>query len=335
MNNAHQPRPEFVRHLAWQVKTTIRRENRFSQRPGRRRAWEKLRVSALVLISILVGVGGVLAKEEIQEVQAQEVLLARIRTELKTAEAQLELGRSRLQEIERELAEQGQQGRHEALIAAVLSVGEIETTVLKLRLDEEEIQKTGKEPNDEVSAPIVERRDFVTERLHLDAALAEERLSGWKRSTKELEDLVRSLHSTSEEKESLGAALGEARNRLQETRTNVGEAERALRVIRVKLLRRQNYLAGEISASEVKTQVRLEELDAELLFRELLHRIAHERLWELQGSATQARAAEIRRARSEAIRRAQLEALTQDLLLGLTQVEIEMGRSAAQGGGGS
>ncbi|MGD8360410.1 MAG: hypothetical protein PVJ04_03190, partial [Gemmatimonadota bacterium] len=62
MSQNHQPDPEFVSHLEWQVRTALRREERFAQ-PVQSRSGGRMKIVTLVLVSALFGAGGVVVKD--------------------------------------------------------------------------------------------------------------------------------------------------------------------------------------------------------------------------------------------------------------------------------
>ena len=80
MNNSiHEPTPEFTRFLEWQVTSAVRRQTRFAE-PPRRASVKYLGIAALVVVSILVGAGGVTAAGRIQANEQTRTLLARRRS---------------------------------------------------------------------------------------------------------------------------------------------------------------------------------------------------------------------------------------------------------------
>lgn len=173
MSEHHQPEPEFVSHLEWQVRTALKRENRFAE-PVIPHRGGTMKAAALIMVSALMGAGGVVANGEIQDAKAQEILVAKVTSEMELAALELEAIRERVDEV----ARQYQAGviEEEELMVATQALGEAEARLATLQLDLEEIRISGKEPQNQVSAPRVGRRDFVTERLVLRESVAER---GW------------------------------------------------------------------------------------------------------------------------------------------------------------
>jgi multidrug resistance efflux pump len=169
MSEHHQPEPEFVSHLEWQLRTALKREDRFAE-PVRPHRGGTMKAAALIMVSALMGAGGVVASDEIQDAKAQEILVAKVTSDMELAALELEAIRERVDEV----ARQYEAGviEEEALMAATLALEEAEVRLATLQLDLEEVQISGKEPQNQVSAPLVDRRDFVTERLVLREAVA-------------------------------------------------------------------------------------------------------------------------------------------------------------------
>jgi hypothetical protein len=235
MNGEHRPRPEFVDHLEWQVRTALQRTDRFSE-PVRPNRGGTMKMITLVLVSALLGAGGVVVKDEVQEARAQELLMAKTAAELELAELEMEIMMTQLQEIERQY-QAGAVGE-EALLMARTALREAEGRLSSLRLDLEEIQETGKDPQNEVSSPLVGDRDFVTERLELREYVAEASLQVAQLRLARLQDL-QEAGAVSETEVAQGIlALREAESRVDEMQSRM-EA-------------RSEFIEGAVSAEEAR-----------------------------------------------------------------------------------
>lgn len=160
-----EPTAEFERRLEHEIRSALRRESRFAPAGG----WSSARVlrqAALVLVSIALGAGAVVAAERLRDLREREILVAR-------AELLIDVQRARL---ERRAAEFE---RQEQLFAAgVLAGSELVETRLereqaeyelrRLEIDANEVRSTGREPDDELDADLVSGRDFVLERSRLE-----------------------------------------------------------------------------------------------------------------------------------------------------------------------
>lgn len=160
-----EPDPDFARQLEWQVRTALRREQRFAL-PIERRAARMLRHAALVLVSVVLGAGGVLAAERYQELRERELLIARAELLIDVQRGRIErfAERVRRQQV---LIERGLAPRHDGEVR--MREHELQHELRRQELDLEEIHAAGREPDRELDAPVIAGRDFVLERIALEA----------------------------------------------------------------------------------------------------------------------------------------------------------------------
>jgi len=169
MTDIHEPTPEFVSRLEWQVRSTLSRRDRFSQ-PTRRPAQQIVKMAALVMVSIFLGAAGVVAADQVQDSRTRVMLLQQLDLEMRVTGVQLQFLRTRVAEMQ-ELRDTGQADK-DILGHALLAMRRAELRYARLQIDREEIELTGKEPQQTISAPLVGDRDFVTERHDLELAVA-------------------------------------------------------------------------------------------------------------------------------------------------------------------
>jgi hypothetical protein len=164
MTDMHQPTPEFERFLEWQIQSSVRRRERFATpaSPGARRY---LATAAVALVALFVGAGGVAASAHVQANAEKQALLRSLDSELRIAELQLETARQAADDAKRKAAV-GVIDQAEA--AKALREVEVRRMALeRLQLERTETELSGKTALDDVTAPRVNGRDFVTERLQL------------------------------------------------------------------------------------------------------------------------------------------------------------------------
>ncbi|MFC1627621.1 hypothetical protein ACFL3H_00735 [Gemmatimonadota bacterium] len=247
MTKTHEPTSEFIARLEWQVRSTLSRRDRFSM-PTRRPVQQVMKMAALLLLSIFLGAAGVATADQVQESRARELLLQRIDFEMQLAGAQLQLLRTRVSEI-RDQVEGGL--AHEAVLrTATFEMRGAELHYTRLQLDREEISLSGREPQQNVSAPRIGGRDFVSERLELEIA------------------------RTSDECELVEAGLTRTRELIEQGMLNRSESleqEAALSSLKLHLryltslhdLRAQ-FLEGKISRDKVEQEALLAEAESRL-----------------------------------------------------------------------
>ena len=166
MNFETEPDSEFLNHLEWQVRTSARRESRFA-RPVASRGWRGVRAAAVILLALAFGAGGVFAAQRWQQSHEAEVRAAQWGVRLRMASARLHAAIEDRDEA-RALFEAGNASQDEFLLAE-RERQRVENACARLESEAAEVARTGQEPSDRISAPLVGGRDFVRERLELAA----------------------------------------------------------------------------------------------------------------------------------------------------------------------
>jgi hypothetical protein len=150
-----EPDPEYLEHLEWQLRTEVRRRERFPQ-PAASTTMGRRSALGLAAASFLLGTVGTLAAQRIPgpvRVGEEPTVTAAGGEAVDSVTPDPLLmpapARSALAELEEE--------QHERAL---------------LRIDERETTASGRPPRDDLSAPVVGERDFVHERLELVRARA-------------------------------------------------------------------------------------------------------------------------------------------------------------------
>lgn len=206
-----------------------------------------MKIGVLVLASALVGAGGVVVKDGVQEARAQEILGARISAEVRIAELEAEFVQNRLLEVERQF-EEGLV-TEDAVQSARMALIEAEENLNRLLLNLEEVRSSGEEPRDEMSAPLMDGRDFVTERLAAEETIA----VAWAELVLQQLERVRDLHE---------AGVIEDAD-LTEGLLALEEADAKVTSIRSRMGFRRRFLDGAITAQEADLALERAEIEAE------------------------------------------------------------------------
>jgi hypothetical protein len=196
-------------------------------------------MTVLILVSVLFGAAGVWAADEVQEHRVREMLLAEVEGQLQIAGLQLEIVRENMAEVE-DLYEQGLT-TSEALQASRVQLREAESQYSLLVLDQEEIRITGREPRNAPSAPLVEGRDFVFQRLAIQAAVAREQVA-----------LIEGRLNRARELQQMGAADSES---VAQAALALAEARHGLEMLSIRLSLRDRYLEGALSREEMELEL--------------------------------------------------------------------------------
>ena len=256
----HEPDPSFVEHLEWQMRTALRRRERFAG-PVTIRNLGWLRTSALVLVSLLGGAGAVVAAERIQDSRQKEYLLARGRIEMEMIELQLQHAADTLEYMQR-LHKNGVIHSRDVLEAqALLQHHRIDLLVKKLDL--QEIELTGSEPSRELTAPLVAGRDFVAQRLKYELERAEHEFA----DARERFERTVQMHQ---------AAIVTQRE-VSEAEEAVSGLEDVLEWVRRRMQIREEFLDGELPAEQVWLLVLQAEREKQLRMSEKRLRLLLER----------------------------------------------------------
>ncbi len=249
MTETHEPTPEFVSRLEWQVRSTLSRRDRFSM-PTRRPTQQIMKMAALILISVFCGAAGVATADQIQESRTRAMLLQQIDLELQLTGAQLQMVRTRLADVEK-LFETGLIDE-ETLKVTMNEVRMVELRYARFQLDREEISLTSCEPQQKVTASLVGGRDFVTERLDLDLAEASGILT-----------LAETKSATLRRQVEKGL-LSATSNTLRLWEVKVRETQQQVHYRKILHDLRARFLDGELTAEEAEYEARLAEAESNL-----------------------------------------------------------------------
>jgi hypothetical protein len=299
MSDMLQPRPEFRAHLEWQVQSALRRESRFAAPAGRRRP--TLGAVVAFVAAIALGAGVVGASGEIQEARERDALIDAMRSEEALAKLRMELARAAYQDAQQKY-EVGTAGR-ETVQAAEGELRAMEAALKRLAIDVAEIQATARAPRNDLQAPLVGNRDFVSERMALDLQAAQRAMVAAEQMTAELKHRFE-----------VGVATSVA---LMQGESDLMQARLRLEQLRDTLDLRRRALAGAVKQDEIRPALRRLELTLEAKRIELDMQLARARIEELRKRVEVGTAAEIE------LKRAELELLERQMDLKRVRLEIE------------
>jgi outer membrane protein TolC len=242
MQHPHEPRESFVADLERTVIAERRRRQELSATaPWLTRSRLNLGMAAvgLVIISMAVGGGVVAAAYQAQASERRDSLASIYEQRAALAREQLALAEQDLRRAERRVAI-GVEGQ-EITLDIQLKVAEVDALVKSLELQLAEIRLTSREPLTEVSAPLVDGRDFVSERLHIELS-----------ASKAASDVQRQLLQQTERKVAVGAANPVD---AEVVRAIHQELQSAVTALEKKLEIRQAFLRKELDADLANLRV--------------------------------------------------------------------------------
>lgn len=243
---AHEPTPEFRARLEWQIESALRRRSRFSSPVTGR--WRGLKAAAVILFAVALGGAAGIASAQVPGLRARGLLLENATSELQIATMRLDIARADLEETRRRF-DAGVITRA-ALTTAELEVRSLETAVRRAQLDIDEIEATGATPRNDLSAPLVDGHDYVTQRLQLEIEAV---LPAVRKAESELQEAQRRVR------------MGVTTELPQfEAESQLMNANSQLELLQTRLRLREQFLEGEIDANQLTRELRQTELRTEL-----------------------------------------------------------------------
>ncbi|HEX6315813.1 MAG TPA: hypothetical protein VFZ73_13175 [Gemmatimonadaceae bacterium] len=171
----HQPTAEFRDYLEGEVTREFRRHRSFT----------RLRYAAVLLATLAAGTTAGLASAQIRQGAQRDSLLESAQSDLSLVALRLQLAQATVTDARSKVAA-GVAGRG-TLTAAEADLRQIEALAARAKLNVDEIRTTAMTPRDDLNAPVVGGRDFVSERLMLDLFTAQQRLTAAEEAQREAE----------------------------------------------------------------------------------------------------------------------------------------------------
>lgn len=246
-SNRHLPSPEFRASLERDVMQAFRRQSQFDAPPSMRRR-NRLRTAATLLIGLTLGAGTAVATAQVQNAKVRDSLTLDNQARRKIALLRVDLANSNVKEVLKAVqvgirAEtDAYYAQHEAMIAAY--------DLKRVELEAEEIRATSAAPRDELWAPLVDGRDFVTERLNAALNASLERQGASEQRQQQLFD-----------RKSAGL-IREFSDADMELMTNFTRAAGNSNVLIMKRELRRRFLNQEITEKELPGELQLLEVDS-------------------------------------------------------------------------
>ena len=260
MNRTHVPSAEFRAMLEAEVVRTFQREAQFTTD----RRWlnpRHARGFLILLVGLVMGFTTEFASGQVQDAQDRNRLLQAAAETHQLAAMRLNLADEALKDA-RDRYNVGVIPR-EALLAAEAEVSEMRMRMMRIELEIAEIRASAAPPRDELWAPLVGSRDFVSDRLKIETAMRQDRLAA---AEQQLQNLERSRR--------VGAVTEAV---LADAQRDVEDARSAFELLAMQLQLRKQFLEQGLSAEEVERRAQRTELMIELRRLEQAFRRATER----------------------------------------------------------
>ena len=241
MNKNYEPDNQFVDRLEWQLSSEFRRANRLKTSSGKIAVSRRMVAIAITIGVLMTGVAVTKAADYIKDSWQKKIEMARVETEVELKKVQLES----IREIASDIKARVSNGliREDEYQAMKIAVKKAELDFKKSQLNLEEVKMSGEIPRNELYAPLVSGRDFVSERLELDKMEIELEIYLISRHLKRIKKLTEEGLIQDHE--------------LDQVMTVIANQEAHLDKIQQRLDLRSSFLEGEITAREVEIESRL------------------------------------------------------------------------------
>lgn len=241
MPKSFEPDSQFVDKLEWQLSSEFRRMSRLKPAAGKVAVPRWVVAFSLAAGVLLMGVAAIKAADSIKGAWRKKIEIARLETDVKLKRAFLEFKRESASKAETQ-ASVGliREDEYSSMkLATEISALDLERSLLDL----DEVKASGETPRNELYAPAVDGRDFVSERLVI------------KRKVLELDlGLRRARDERLKQRVDLGLA---SHDWLDESLASTAVQETGIGDIEKRLDLRKQFIAGAITAEEVEIQDRM------------------------------------------------------------------------------
>ena len=255
MQDRHEPSDRFIERLGHEIGAEVRRRHALpASTSWRDVVGLKMLAAAAVLVIVSMAVGGAVVAAAYQnENREQRAMLASVyERKVQLEQLKLDAAKQQLQAEERRvsvgLVDQA------VMLEAQQGVMEAEANLRIAMLNLAEVQATGREPRDEISAPVVPNRDFVRERLAAGMSVTQGALDLEKRRLQAAERRVR-----------IGLAQ---QGELDVLRGRILELESALNAAQQKMQARELFVNNKYDSAQA--DLRVAEIEAEQRYRRLM-----------------------------------------------------------------
>ena len=226
-----------------------------------------MRTAVLFITCIVAGVAAAKTFDVIEDSRRKALLLARVETNLELVQARRKVAEEMRRRVEERVKAAVVSPRD--LAEAAFQSGLLEYEEEKIRLDLEEVRLSGREPRDELCAPLQGGRDFVTERLRI-----EHKVSSAKRER--LGERSARVRKLAED----GLVHQSEMTRLE---GDLAKIDAELEDIQKRIDLREAFLSGEMTARQVGIRRMLEGAGARLAAADEASRAAAARLERVSG----------------------------------------------------
>jgi multidrug resistance efflux pump len=241
MSEIYEPDNQFLERLEWQLSSEYRRASRLKS-ASKKIAIPRRVVAAACMAGILMtGVAVIKAADYIQDSWRKKIEIARAETEIKLRKAHLESIRERASRAEMRFSN----GliREEEFRMIQIAVERADLDLKKSLLNLDEVKASGEVPRNELYAPLVGGRDFVSERLKIEIKMIDLDSEQFRSRVERFKQLVEK-----------GLAQGDELSQIQ---AEIASRKVMIDKIQERIDLRKRFVDGEITAQEVEIRDRM------------------------------------------------------------------------------
>jgi multidrug resistance efflux pump len=241
MSKTYEPDSQYVERLEWQLSSEYRRANRLKSFSGKIAVPRGMVAIAVVVGILMTGVAVTKAADYIKDSWRKKIEVARIETDILMKKAHHEFAA----ELALQAKERFSNGliREEEYLTIKLAADRAQLDRQRSQLNLDEVNMSGEAPRNELYAPLVGGRDFVSDRLMLEKKDLEMEIYLLMRHLKRYKQL---------------AETGLIQNHeLEQVQTESASQELRLDKLLKRLDLRISFLEGELTAQEVEIQDRM------------------------------------------------------------------------------
>ena len=241
MNKTYEPDSQFVDRLEWQLSSEYRRANRLKSSSGKIAVSRRMVAIAVTAGVLMTGVAVTKAADYIKDSWRKKIETARVETDIIMKKAHHESTTRLALQAKRQFSN----GliREEEYLTIKLAADRAELDWKRSLLNLDEVKMSGEIPRNELYAPMVSGRDFVSERLMLEKMEVEMGLDLHWRHRKRFKQMAEAGLIQDYE--------------LAQIQAEIANQEVILEKIQKRLNLRTSFLEGEITAHEVEIEDRL------------------------------------------------------------------------------
>lgn len=302
-DDLHTPTPAFVAGLEEAVLRAYREADAIPVIPRtpstRWRDWG--RIAAVLVLGAALGVGGQFASAQVRDAKTRSELERSLAAEREMRLFQLGVANAEVQQVRGGVA-MGAVSAQTAF-AAITAQHEAERALARIDLDLAEVRLTNAQPRNDLGAPKVANRDFVMERLRVEASYLVERMGRAEQKAAVIEERWKSGLE-------LQGALADAQAELADRR-------RDLKLTMAKVKLRDQFLSGAIKPAEMTRELQATTMEAEFERAFQLVQVSRSRLTTVQERYKVGLSVALD------VKRAELDLMERELMLKRMQVEVQ------------